>query len=70
MDAVGCDEESEKNDLESSEGCVRCSDEGGGWAGDEDGIEEIGEELGHVWMERAGRVGWMILAADSRGRGE
>lgn len=48
MDAVGCEEEAGKEDLESAEGYVGCYEEGWGGTGGEDGLPEVGEEVCHV----------------------
>lgn len=42
MDAVGCDEEQEKHELQAGKGDVGCDEEGGCWTWREDGLKEVG----------------------------
>lgn len=47
MDAVGRGEQQQEHDLQQGEGGVCGEEEGGRGAGDEDGLPEVGEEVGH-----------------------
>lgn len=49
MDAVGREEEEEKNELEGAEGEVCGFEKGWGRAGDEDALPKFDEEAGHGW---------------------
>ena len=47
MDAGGCDEEDQEEELKGAEGGVGCDEEGWGGAWGEDGFPEVNEEVGH-----------------------
>lgn len=64
MDTVCRDKKCKKHDLERGEGDVGCEEEGGCWAGCEDGVEEVDHEGRHgggcgcfdIWQSMKGSV--------------